>query len=1061
MILLVLLATWYYYPQIKHRLNLLRHSKSLPYRSEKILGREEEIQELLELLEFGSADVRIVNIVSSPGFGKSTLAIHVGHRLVEEGIIVHYVNMAEIKDKQLQPSLAEKVLESASILSKDITFDRLVKWARDTYCKSLIILDNCDDSLYYQKEALQEAVDKIVESSTTVKVMMTSREITMHLQYFHQYKLYELSTKAACALLKHKVSKTTNITVQEVEYLSELAGNVPLALQIIGSILLLPDPPDPSKIIKELQEQPMITLSPKHLPISQQINASFSLSYKYLSPELRIEGQYLANFSGSFQTQAAIEIFKSLNFKWKVDVQKSMQTLVQRSLLVYNQRADRYNFHRLIREYFLEVQRHNTEYSREKFDLGFNHYYIKLLSTVAQMFDNNDHIKALRIVDIEKHNFQQVFENIKMLGSIDEMTIEVLAKATNVGLLKCRFSDSSVIELLNHLLENIRGSDILYRKSTKTDDLIYHYHLLIRQLAKLEEELHGIDNAIQVYQSHEHEFDMIFLSERLKLLEPMHEPNSKLLLKPYIQFFSDLAHYYSVSGEHKDGIIKCHVKIIDIQSKEHTSKISRCLFKQCQFYDIGVAYYSLGNHQEALYFLERAYEEEELEDLEDFGKMYAALLHMELQRHKLTYAHVHGEHSSYNGGELLDKLNKTTDIKLYQDCSSTMQIISQLRKLDLKEQAVELEEKLLQIIKDIGVSPLKAMSWEKAHEVALHLYDAGRYDKVAELGTFLLQSIKQDFTVHDVNKRDKLKIQVLIGKANFHAGNYSLGLDVMENVLNMIFKVDNTAIYQEEFDTVCKYLIFRVKYINRCYNLAQNFKDYGFQIAILLPYILLVPPLEIYPILNTEFKEHSISEQVSTYPELTYISSETGIATTTGPGTATQVVRQFASWLIIPKINPVRAIITKILIAIEIIFTSPATRVSINVLSVWGRLCILYYTFQMFCFKARRATLSHARVLHLLLSFGLTFSTAVVASASNEISIFNTSLLLLALTQLIFVLFQNTLCMQYWASMSLFLCKVFIFVGIKGAREFYRVMRDPRMIAECLSDEFLTINTKV
>ena len=41
----------------------------------------------------------IIIIVGSPGFGKSTLAIHVGHVITEKGgVAVHYVDLYEVED---------------------------------------------------------------------------------------------------------------------------------------------------------------------------------------------------------------------------------------------------------------------------------------------------------------------------------------------------------------------------------------------------------------------------------------------------------------------------------------------------------------------------------------------------------------------------------------------------------------------------------------------------------------------------------------------------------------------------------------------------------------------------------------------------------------------------------------------------------------------------------------------------------------------------------------------------------------------------------------------------
>ena len=53
----------------------LYHSKTLPYISENFVGREVDMKEVTQLINFKSGNIRIVDIIGPPGFGKSTLAI--------------------------------------------------------------------------------------------------------------------------------------------------------------------------------------------------------------------------------------------------------------------------------------------------------------------------------------------------------------------------------------------------------------------------------------------------------------------------------------------------------------------------------------------------------------------------------------------------------------------------------------------------------------------------------------------------------------------------------------------------------------------------------------------------------------------------------------------------------------------------------------------------------------------------------------------------------------------------------------------------------------------------
>ena len=55
-------------------------SKTLPHITNNFVGRKDKINELLRKVNFDSTrDKRIINIIGSPGFGKSTLAIKLGH----------------------------------------------------------------------------------------------------------------------------------------------------------------------------------------------------------------------------------------------------------------------------------------------------------------------------------------------------------------------------------------------------------------------------------------------------------------------------------------------------------------------------------------------------------------------------------------------------------------------------------------------------------------------------------------------------------------------------------------------------------------------------------------------------------------------------------------------------------------------------------------------------------------------------------------------------------------------------------------------------------------------
>ena len=283
----------------------ISQSRTLPYISGTFVGRETELNDVLQLLDFDQSDTRVVSIDGPPGFGKSTLAIKVGHRMVHKGINVLYVNMLDVFSMQV---LAEKVCKGADIvIRKKVQIERMFRWARDLNYNTLLILDNCDNIIQTDKDDFQRVIQIVVEMSPIIKVLITSRHKVSLLDDSYRYTLHELSHHSACQLLEATV-KCIKLDSDTRGVIANLTGNVPLALRVIGSLLNQPAPPSPETIIKELMQKPIKALSPKELPEHHRVFASIHLSYKYLHQYDKRCGQFLAYFPGSFDQDAALHI---------------------------------------------------------------------------------------------------------------------------------------------------------------------------------------------------------------------------------------------------------------------------------------------------------------------------------------------------------------------------------------------------------------------------------------------------------------------------------------------------------------------------------------------------------------------------------------------------------------------------------------------------------------------------------------------------------------------------------------------------------------------------------
>ena len=144
----------------------ISQSRTLPYISGTFVGRKTELNDVLQLLDFGKSNTRVVSIDGPPGFGKSTLAIKVGHKVVRKGTNVLYVNMLEVSSMQV---LAEKVCKGAGIvIRKKVQIERMFRWARYLNYNTLLILDNCDDILQTDKDDFQRVIQTVIEMSPII-----------------------------------------------------------------------------------------------------------------------------------------------------------------------------------------------------------------------------------------------------------------------------------------------------------------------------------------------------------------------------------------------------------------------------------------------------------------------------------------------------------------------------------------------------------------------------------------------------------------------------------------------------------------------------------------------------------------------------------------------------------------------------------------------------------------------------------------------------------------------------------------------------------------------------
>ena len=139
----------------------------LPSMVPNFTGRQSEVEEIIGHVT--SESTRLVSIWGSPGFGKTSVAIAVGHALQTQGLPVYWVSLRGLQSKAGLTSKILSLLTQPTIQEKQ-PFDQRLS-LDDKICQlfseiskqSAFILDNADDLLESGRPKVKEEVMQLLE----------------------------------------------------------------------------------------------------------------------------------------------------------------------------------------------------------------------------------------------------------------------------------------------------------------------------------------------------------------------------------------------------------------------------------------------------------------------------------------------------------------------------------------------------------------------------------------------------------------------------------------------------------------------------------------------------------------------------------------------------------------------------------------------------------------------------------------------------------------------------------------------------------------------------------
>ena len=315
-------------------------------------GRQSEVEEIIGHVT--SESTRLVSIWGSPGFGKTSVAIAVGHALQTQGLPVHWISLRGLQSKA---GLASKILS----LLRQPTIDNRPSDQRlsldDEICQlfnkiskqSVFILDNADDLLEsgcpkVKKEVMQ-LLEEILRQNPRVTCIVTTREslefMDTHFQGHQSLRVRTLD-KASTKPLIHEL--LPNASAADCIEVAHICGQVPLAIKLMCS-LISEDNSLPSHFLDDFKAS-----STESIVSMLDI---FDSSFQRLTAQEQEALISLSILPENFTTEvAAVVLGTKSGFKAK----RMLQNLRRKSLIDSGSKPGTFTMHKLLQSFSKEKE---------------------------------------------------------------------------------------------------------------------------------------------------------------------------------------------------------------------------------------------------------------------------------------------------------------------------------------------------------------------------------------------------------------------------------------------------------------------------------------------------------------------------------------------------------------------------------------------------------------------------------------------------------------------------------------------------------------------------------
>jgi tetratricopeptide (TPR) repeat protein len=381
--------------------------KQLPPDLGDFEGREGSVSQLLSMLDQGGSHAAITAIDGMPGVGKSALAIHVAHRLVDrypDGQI--FVDLGGTSQRPLTPeeAMAKVVRSFEPAAQLPDQSDDLAAVYRSVLSEraAFVVLDNALDA---------SQVRPLLPPSPSAAIITSRRSVALAAD--QTINLDELNESEAKHLLQ-TILGSDRANDEELAVMAGLCGYLPLALRVAGTFLVVYRNWTTSEYIAALSdERQRLKRLRMEGDLALDVAASLALSAVQLArehPGLANRWQVLTVFPQTFDRLAVAVVWGTTPEEARDD----LGNLLSRSMVIFDEQRGRFRLHDLMRDvargdYIDEIDATYTEERKQRIlAAGARHavHFKNVLATAEILYlQGGEAIFAgLALFDLEERN---------------------------------------------------------------------------------------------------------------------------------------------------------------------------------------------------------------------------------------------------------------------------------------------------------------------------------------------------------------------------------------------------------------------------------------------------------------------------------------------------------------------------------------------------------------------------------------------------------------------------------------------------------------------------------